>query len=396
LKEHHLKQNFFLIFTVVIQVQHFFELKKQAKKRIIVSVTNDLVADNRVHKVCTSLVKIGFDVLLIGRKLPKSMPVSDRSYSTKRFRLLFKKGPLFYACFNFRLFLFLLFAKFDVALSNDLDTLTANFLASKFRSKPLVYDSHEYFTEVPELVNRPRVRKIWEWLEKRMLPKLKNAYTVCDSIASAYREKYGTPFRVVRNVPFAKPSISDSAKTETKDKVVLYQGAVNVHRGLEQAILAMKYLDGARLVIAGDGDITPQLKNLVQHEKLEDKVDFLGRLPIDQLAKITTTADLGLSIEEDVGLNYRFALPNKLFDYIQAGVPVLITNLPEMAAIVKEYEIGEITDSLEPEYLAEKIKTALIDESKRTAWKRNLEKAADELTWEKEEKKLEEIFEPLM
>lgn len=389
-------QNFFLIFTVVISNRAFFELKKQAKKRIIVSVTNDLVADNRVHKVCTSLVKMGFDVLLIGRKIPKSLPVTGRNYATKRFQLLFKKGPQFYACFNFRLFLFLLFSGFDVLLSNDLDTLTANFLASKLRNKPLVYDSHEYFTEVPELVSRPRVQKKWEWLEKRMLPKLKNAYTVCDSIAGAYREKYGTPFKVVRNVPFTKQSKPHSAKTETEEKIVLYQGAVNVHRGLEQAIRAMKYLDGARLVIAGDGDIKPQLEQLVHHEKLENRVEFLGRLPINKLAEITPNADLGLSIEEDVGLNYRFALPNKLFDYIQAELPVLVTNLPEMAAVVKHYGIGEITDSLEPVKLAEKIKIALFDEQKRTVWKQNLKKAAAELTWENEEKQLAEIFKPFL
>jgi glycosyltransferase involved in cell wall biosynthesis len=389
-------QNIFVIFTVVISVSVVFILKKKNQKRIVVSVTNDLVTDNRVHKVCTSLVKMGFDVLLIGRKLPKSLPVSDRNYSTKRFRLLFTKGPLFYACFNFRLFLFLFFARFDVLLANDLDTLSANFLTSKLRNKRLVYDSHEYFTEVPELVNRPRVRKIWEWLEKRMLPKLKNAYTVCDSIANAYQKKYGTPFKVVRNVPFAKPSISNSAKTETEEKIVLYQGAVNVHRGLEQAILTMKYLNDVRLLIAGDGDITPQLKKLVQQKKLENKVEFLGRLPIDKLAEITPAADLGLSIEEDVGLNYRFALPNKLFDYIQAGVPVLVTKLPEMAAIVKEYEIGEITDSLEPRQLSEMMKAALFDATRRAVWEENLKVAAAELTWEKEEVKLNEIFSPFL
>jgi glycosyltransferase involved in cell wall biosynthesis len=371
-------------------------LKKQAKKRIIVSVTNDLVSDNRVHKVCSSLVKMGFDVLLIGRKLPKSLPVAGRNYATKRFRLLFKKGPLFYACFNLRLFLFLLFARFDVLLSNDLDTLPANYLASKLRNNPLVYDSHEYFTEVPELVNRPRVQKVWEWLEKRMLPNLKNAYTVCDSIANAYQKKYGTPFKVVRNVPFAKSSASYSDKNESKEKIVLYQGAVNVHRGLEQAIIAMKYIDGSRLVIAGDGDIKPQLENLVQQEKLENKLEFTGRLPIDQLAKITPTAHLGLSIEEDVGLNYRFALPNKLFDYIQAEVPVLVTDLPEMSEVVSHYKIGEITESLEPEKLAEKIKTALFDESKREEWKQNLKTAASDLTWENEEKQLAEIFKPFL
>ena len=372
-------------------------MKKRAKKRIIVSVTNDLVSDNRVHKVCTSLVKMGFEVLLVGRKLPKSLPLEERACQTKRFRLLFKKGPLFYACFNFRLFLFLLFAKFDVLLSNDLDTLPANYLASKLKNKPLVYDSHEYFTEVPELVTSRRVQKIWEWLEKQMLPKLKYAYTVCDSIAEVYRQKYGTPFRVVRNFPMAnqsKPALP--LKPERNEKTVLYQGAINVHRGLEQAILAMKYLDNVRFVIAGDGDIKVPLEKLVQQEKLKNRVKFLGRLPINELAKITPTADLGLSIEEDVGLNYRFALPNKLFDYIQAEVPVLVTNLPEMAAIVNRYQIGEITESLEPEKLAAKINLALFDEEKREKWKENLKVAAGDLTWENEEKTLMEIYEPFL
>lgn len=372
-------------------------MKKRTKKRIIVSVTNDLVSDNRVHKVCTSLVKMGFKVLLIGRRLPGSLPVEKRTYQTKRFRLLFKKGPLFYACYNFRLFLFLLFAKFNVLLSNDLDTLPANFLASKLKNKPLVYDSHEYFTEVPELVNRPAVQKTWEWLEKRTLPKLKYAYTVCDSIAEIYRQKYGTSFRVVRNFPMASQLKKDSpARSEKNEKTVLYQGAINVHRGLEQAILAMKYLNHARLLIAGDGDIRVQLEKLVQQEKLENKVEFLGRLPISELAKITPTADLGLSVEEDVGLNYRFALPNKLFDYIQAEVPVLVTNLPEMAAIVTRYRIGEIAGSLEPEKLAAKINLALFDEAKRQKWKDNLKVAASELTWENEEKRLILIFEPFL
>ena len=119
-------------------------------------------------------------------------------------------------------------------------------------------------------------------------------------------------------------------------------------------------------------------------------------MPINELAKITPTADLGLSIEEDVGLNYRFALPNKLFDYIQAEVPVLVTNLPEMAAIVNRYQIGEITESLEPEKLAAKINLALFDEEKREKWKENLKVAAGDLTWENEEKTLMEIYEPFL
>jgi len=200
-------------------------------------------------------------------------------------------------------------------------------------------------------------------------------------------------FRGVRNLPVAG---SFNAKTEdgkNERKIILYQGAVNIGRGLEQAILAMHFIENAKLVLAGDGDIKADLQTLVTKENLQNKVEFTGRLSLEELAKLTPQADLGLSIEEDFGLNYRFALPNKLFDYIQAQVPVLITNLPEMAAIVNKYQIGEITGSIEPHTLAEKISDSLNNQEKRKIWKANLPLAAKELTWENDEKVVKEIFE---
>jgi len=365
---------------------------KTNNKRIIVSVTSDLVSDNRVHKVCTTLHNMGFQVLLVGRKLPGSLPVETRIYSVKRFNLFFINGLQFYATYNIRLYLFLLFSKFDLLLSNDLDTLPANFIAAKVKNKPLVYDSHEYFTEVPELINRPRVKKFWELLEKRIIPKIKYAFTVCDSIAKIYEEKYGTPFKVVRNIPVLEKNIQIIEKNDKSKKIILYQGAVNIGRGLKQAILSMHFVENAKLIIAGDGDIKCDLENLVIKEDLQNKVEFVGRLPLQELSKLTFQADLGLSIEEDLGLNYRFALPNKLFDYIQAQVPVLITNLPEMAVIVKQYQVGEITESLEPQHLSEKITDVLFNQEKRKFWSKNLPLAAKELTWENEEIVIWKIF----
>jgi len=364
-----------------------------AKSKIIVSVTSDLVSDNRVHKYCSTLHNMGFEVLLIGRKFKNSLPVQNRPYPTKRFSLFFNNGPLFYAEFNYRLYLFLLLSKADVLLANDLDSLTASFLASKVKKIPLVYDSHEYFTEVPELVHRPKVKRIWEWLEQKMVPQIRYATTVCQSIADVYNQKYGTQFRVVRNLPLKAEMPEKTGKDSNSDKIVLYQGALNIGRGLEQAILSMKFVKNARLVLAGDGDIRKQLEALVQTENLQNKVTFTGRLSIEELKALTPTANLGLSIEEDLGLNYRFALPNKLFDYIQSQVPVLVTNLPEMAAIVQQYKVGEITDSLEPETLAGKISGCLENEAKRKTWLQNLPKAASELTWENEESVIREIFE---
>jgi glycosyltransferase involved in cell wall biosynthesis len=241
------------------------------------------------------------------------------------------------------------------------------------------------------------VKQIWEWLEQKMVPVLKHAYTVCDSIAQIYTEKYGVPFRVVRNVPVAANlERKEKGYSDYAEKIILYQGAVNVGRGLEQAIRAMKWVQNARLVIAGDGDIKTELEELTVREELQEKVQFLGRLSIDALAELTPKADLGLSIEEDLGLNYRFALPNKLFDYIQARVPVLVTNLPEMAAIMKNYRIGKVTSSLEPNELAKVFSEMLTNENSRKIWEQNLKKAATELTWENEKKILKEIFQPFL
>ena len=162
-------------------------------KRILISVTNDLATDQRVHKVCETLQEFGFDILLIGRKLPNSLPV-NRNYKTTRMNLIFNKGFLFYTEYNLRLFLKLLFTKKDILLANDLDTLLPNFLISRIQNTKLVYDSHELFTEVPELINRPKVQSVWLRIEKTILPKLKNCYTVCQSIADYYNTKYDTSF----------------------------------------------------------------------------------------------------------------------------------------------------------------------------------------------------------
>jgi len=340
---------------------------------------------------------MGFEPVLIGRLLPESHDV-NRDYQTHRMKLVFRKGAMFYFEYNLRLFFFLLKSKVDVFVSNDLDTLPANYLASRIKRKPLIYDSHEYFTEVPELIGRPVVKAIWTWLEKLLVPRVDAAYTVCDSIAEVYRDLYKVDFKVVRNLPVCSATEKIAHPTTTghrmsnSSKVILYQGALNLGRGVGAAIRSMPYLEGAELWLAGDGDITNQLKELVAELKLEMKVKFLGRLPLHQLHEVTCQADLGISLEEDLGLNYRFALPNKLFDYIQADVPVLVSNLPEMRHIVEHYQIGAIAETHQRKELAELIKSALFDQEKRLVWKQNLPRAAAELCWENEEKILQDVY----
>jgi glycosyltransferase involved in cell wall biosynthesis len=252
--------------------------------KAIVSVTNDLFTDNRVNKVCLLLKDQGYDVLLVGRLLPDSQPL-DRPYKTKRMRLLFRRGAAFYAEYNLRLFFLLLFKKANLFVSNDLDTLLANFCASKLKkSCKLVYDSHEYFTEVPELIDRPKVKAMWEKIEGWIFPKLKSVYTVNDSIAQRYSEKYGVGVKVVRNIaPKYQPgqvlSRADLGLPEDKFILILQGAGINVDRGAEELINAMKLLEHVLLIIVGDGDVLPQIKKNVINYGLQNKVILFGKRP---------------------------------------------------------------------------------------------------------------------
>ena len=357
-------------------------------KKIIVTVTNDLTSDQRVHKVCRTLHNAGYDVFLIGRKLSNSKPL-NRSYRTKRISLLFNKGVLFYAEFNLRLFFVLLFYKKDVLLANDLDTLLPNYFISKLQIKKLVYDSHELFSEIPELVNKPFTKKVWRSLERRVLPNLKNTYTVSNSIADYYDKKYQTKFKVIRNLPLMIRTISKGnfSFDHKGEKIILYQGAINIGRGLELIINTMPFISNCILVIIGNGDIIKNLKSYVKNINLVKKVRFLESLTPNELQKITPLANIGISIEEDLGLNYRFSLPNKIFDYINAEVPILVSNLPEMRKIIDTHKVGEIVKERSPQKLALQIKELL-----KKDYSEELKKAKKELIWENQEEELLAIF----
>lgn len=363
---------------------HIFE---QSMKRVVFSVTNDLVYDQRMQKICTSLSKAGFEVLLIGRELKNSKPIQHRPYKQKRLRCLFNKGKLFYLEYNIRLLFFLLFSNADIYSAVDLDTALPQLIASKLRGKRFVYDAHEYFTEVPEVVNRPIVKKIWLWVEKIIVPRANECYTVSSSLAKTFEDIHLRHFEVIPNVPMLSPLLKVK---KDEDRFILYQGALNRGRGLETLIRAMKVIP-LKLRIAGEGDLSQELRQLVKQLDLAHKVDFLGQLQPEELKLLTPTAYLGYNVLEPEGLSYYYSLSNKFFDYMHAGVPSLSNDFPEYRAINEQYEVTFLV-ALNERRISDAVARLIGDEALYNRMQANCLLARDQYNWQKEEVKLIKLY----
>ncbi len=368
-------------------------------KRVYVSVTNDLATDQRVKKMCDFLTRLGFRVTMVGVKRPNSLPCLTPGFQTFRFRMLFQKGFFFYAEYNVKLFFYLLFRPFSLLVSNDLDTLLPNYLVSRLRGKPMVYDSHEYFLGSAEIVERPPVRKFWAMIEKMIFPRLKHVITVNASIADLYEKDYGVRPHVVRNLPKRyKPGQTTRQQLglPIDKRIVLMQGgAINMDRGAEELIHAMKPQFGLKdveIYFIGGGDVWQKIKELTRELHLGRVVHFLPKMPYGKMMQYTALCDIGVSIDKPVSMNYQYSLPNKLFDYIAAGIPVLASPLVEVKKVVEGYDVGMCIQDHDPAHIARVIEDMFSDASRYERWRSNAHKISQELCWENEEKELAKVY----
>lgn len=365
------------------------------KPKLIMSVISDVVTDQRVQKECATLLRNGYDVLLLGRKSKRDFGLKELPYCVIRFANPFRRGPFMYFIFNLQLFFYLLFKKTDVLWANDLDTLLPNFFISQLKNKKLVYDSHEYFTLS---VYKKHSRKIWEHLEGYLFPRLKNIITVNDSLKNIYEKKYGLPVTAIRNTPAKMVTGGNAVIMPADKKMLIIQGmGINENRGAEEAVMMMQYLpESFQLYFVGGGTIWDKLKKMTKSLDLSGKIIFVDAMPFDKMMEYTRSAFLGLILERiDVSDHHLYALPNKFFDYLQAGIPVLSTRVAEVEKLINKYDVGALIDNLVPEKMAEIILNIAADMQVYNRWKKNTTQASSELNWENEEKILIEFMKNL-
>jgi len=353
-------------------------------------------------RICSSLAKEGYDVTLVGRKLTKSIPLQSFSFKQKRLPCFFTKGPLFYAEYNLRLFFWLLFQKADCLCAIDLDTILPCLFVSLLKKTKRVYDAHELFCEVKEVVTRPSRYQLWKRIEQFAVPKFKNGYTVCKPIAEEFKKMYAVDYEVVRNVPVKKEGNKQLATGNEPETLniqhstfLLYQGAVNEGRCFETLIPAMKHVD-VSLHIYGDGNFLHQTKKLIEENHLQEKVFLKGKLDPKDLQPVTASAYAGITLFENNGMSNYLSLANRFFDYIQAGIPQVCVNYPAYKEINQTYDIALLIPDTSEKSIADGLNLLLHNTVLYTRLKANCLKAREELNWENEENKLITFYKKIL
>jgi len=358
--------------------------------KLYFTVTTDLTYDQRMIRICTSLAQNGYAVVLVGRKLSNSLPITKQPFKQKRIRCFFEKGKLFYAEYNFRLFFYLLFKKIDCICAVDLDTILPCYFISTIKKTHCVYDAHELFCEMKEIVTRPAIYKVWKKIENFTVPKFKAGYTVNQPIADEFTKMYGVQYKIIRNIALLTELIH-LPKTE---KFILYQGAVNEGRSFETLIPAMQNVP-CTLLICGDGNFMQQAIQLVKKYQVEDKVLFKGKVAPDKLRVITQQAFLGVTLFENNGLSNYYSLANRFFDYIQAGIPQLCVDYPVYHEINEANPVALLVKDISAENIATQLNILLDDGTLYDTLQQNCLKARTIFNWQQEEKKLLTFYKEL-
>jgi glycosyltransferase involved in cell wall biosynthesis len=391
------------------------------KKKILVLALSDLISDQRIYKTCISLVDKGFEPFVLGidqlySPQSGSGEISAKwgetvqwPYKVQRLHCPFSKGPMRYLSFNFQLLRAGNKLKFDAVWSNDLDTLFAGKLLARKHKVPLLYDSHEFYTGQASLTHRKLVRGIWSMLEKKLLPSVDWACTVNQEIALRYYSTYGVSMQVMRNVPllqsrWTKEEMPEALKREWEriqtfkkqgDKILLMQGAgINPGQGYEEMIAAISHLpEQFKLVVIGSGLVWQALEQKVKENRLSGRIIFIPRMPFVWLKEFTQLADLGGCFHFTHHANNLYSLPNKLFDYMMAEVPVLASETPAIKSVLEKWQFGRLIPEQEitPLHLAKHIEKLFSEPELLLLLKQRAQNAAKHLNWEKESIVLNEL-----
>ena len=386
--------------------------KKGFKVMVLAQKYGDIQSyENRdgieIVRISTAIPFLG-KIRSLFKKIVRKNHVSRIRSSTKSIndkRLSSFKYMYSWIIYKIKYFNFLLKHRFDIYHVHAPDSLPIAHLFAFIRKAKLIYEAHELYAQMKKTQNYPRILfLLGVLLEKFYIKKADYTIVVSNSIANYLENKYMLKrTTVILNCPsYVKfndyiKTIHDRLKLPHDCKIVLSQSrTISKVRGLDKLIEATKYIKTKEkfyIVIMGSGEHMPKLKELVSKKGVCGRVKFLPPVSKDILLSYTASADVGVCLTQNLGLNYYFSLPNKLFEYAMAGVPVIVSNFPEMAAIVEKNKIGKAVSPDNPKDIGDTISRLLNNPGLRKEYRRNaLNVAKNQYNWKKEQEKLLKIY----
>ncbi|MFJ4443739.1 glycosyltransferase family 4 protein [Pseudomonas sp. NPDC089422] len=289
----------------------------------------------------------------------------------------------------------------DVVVAHDLPMLAVGRALAEEFNAALVYDSHELFSE-QEFT--PGEQRSWADIERRHVRSCKRVITVNPSIAHELESRYAiSEVAVIHNAericPLGARSwyLHERFAIPRDHFVLLFQGGFSAGRNLEELVQAMAYVSDPRihLVFLGEGQLSERLQRLTTKKRVGSRVHFHPAVPQAQLLEVTTAADAGVIPYQAICLNNYYCTPNKLFEFISAGLPILASDLPELRRLVAGNAIGRVESLDTPEKMASAITAMFQNADQLQAWRDNLLTVRETLSWQREGERLKQIYEEL-
>lgn len=370
-------------------------------------VLNPFTHDARVAKEANTLQKSGHRVT-VNALWAKGLPEQETSiegYKIRRVRVKARERRLFPGAAWLEMLPKLIsdigFQHPDVIHAHDLNALIpASLAASRIKVK-LIYDSHEFETGRDAESSRANRFKGWFWgqMERILIHRAQAVITVSPSIANALTNKYkiATP-AIIRNCPESLPIpprgiLRAQLHIPPEMPIVLFQGVLGPDRGLIPLVYAIAQVPDCCLVLIGEGPLQRQIRQLAQETGLGDRLYEFKKVPLRELLNYTCDASLGTCLTENTCLNHFYSLPNKLFEYLMVGVPVLASNFPDMRSIVEQSNAGVVADPGNIAAIRDALQRALTNRVYLEQMSRNARQAAEtRYNWEHEAQTLLSIY----
>lgn len=369
-------------------------------KRVASIVLNSFTNDARVLKEAISLTNSGYFVEVVALHEP-GLPVREIIQQVPVRRLVLKTRPwprkAFFQIFKYFEFLFRtinLYKNFDIFHCHDLGALPIGVIIKLFfgHRVSVVYDAHEHETERSYKQN-PLLKRIKRSAEGFLIRHANEVITVSESIATDYQRLYkiSKPTLIYNSPKYVKCSkmnyFREMFSIPESMKIFLYQGAFGFGRGIEVVIDAFTKLNDLAVVFMGYGEMSDQI---IKASEIRPNIFYHKAVDQEVLQSYTSSADWGLVYIEDVSLSYNFCLPNKLFEYVFSGLPVIVTPLKELSEFVRNYSVGIISDGFTSDNLINAIQIA--QRSNIDDFKSHFEVVIQRYNWEEQEKKLKQIY----